>query len=145
MRGTRSASEGGGTVAAQDRDGRCLHGGLGERQPAARPANEVLADRAYTRALGDDGAEPGVGGGGLEHHLAADREADPSDAAAGDVGPPLQPGDGGVDVPGPGPAEEVRVSLATVVAARVEQEHAVAVADEHPGLRQLAPGGSDTR
>ena len=38
---------------------------------------------------------------------------------------------------GPGPAEEVRVSLATVVAARVEQEHAVAVADEHPGLRQL--------
>ena len=52
-------------------------------------------------------------------------------------GPSLQPGDGSVDVLGVVPAEEVRVSLAAVVAARVEQEHAVAMADEHAGLRQL--------
>ena len=50
----------------------------------------------------------------------------------------MQPGDGGVDVFGVVPAEQVRVALAAVIAARVEQEHAVAVAGEHPRLRQLA-------
>src|SRR5688500_1935119 len=98
------------TRAAQDRDGRCLDCRFGERQPAAWAANEILADRPYPCSFRDDGAEPGVGGGGLEHHLAADRETDSADAAVGDVGPFPQPGDGGIDVLGPGPAEEVRVS-----------------------------------
>ena len=80
-----------------------------------------------------------------EQHLAADREADTSDPTALHVGPSLQPGDGGVDVFGAAPSEQVRVTIASVVAARVEQEHAVAVADEHPRLRRASPGGSGTR
>ena len=69
-----------------------------------------------------------------EHHLATHGEADAADAALVHVGPSLQPGDRSVDVLGPGPTEQVRVALASVVAARVDEEHAVAVADEHPRL-----------
>src|SRR4029079_15642070 len=120
------------TRGAQERDRLCLHCGFGEREPAARAADEVFADRAYPCALRDDAAEVWVGGRGLEHHLTAVREAVPPDPASGDVGPALQPANAGVDVPRPSPAEQVRVSLAAVVAARVQQEHPVAVADEHP-------------
>jgi hypothetical protein len=74
----------------------------------------------------------------LEHHLAADGEADPADPPVADVRLLLQPRDGGVDVLRVVPAEQVRVALTAVVATRVEQEHSVAVAGEHPRLRQLA-------
>ena len=81
IRGTRSVSEGGGAVPLRTATAAVCDRGLREREPAARPAEQVLADRADAGALGDDGAEPGVGGSGLQHHLAADGEADPADAA----------------------------------------------------------------
>src|SRR5687767_4611366 len=51
---------------AQDRDRCGLDGGLREREPAARTAQQVLANGAHTCALGDDSAELCTGGGCLE-------------------------------------------------------------------------------
>ena len=77
-------------------------------------------------------------GRGLDHHLAADREADAADPLRVDVGAALQERDGGVDVPLALPAEQVRIALALALASAVEEQHAVAVVGEH--LRPLLRG-----
>ena len=104
-----------------------------------------LAHGSNPRALGDDRLERVRLGGGLEHQLAADREPDSADAIGIDVGPLAQERDRRLDVPVAVPADRVRIALAVALAAPVEQEHAVAVPDEHPGLplRALAAGESD--
>ena len=102
------------------------------------PRMQPLADGSLAGALGDDGAEAGVPGGRFEHLLAADREADPADTPLAHVGPALQPGDRGVEVPGRAPAECVRGALALLVAAHVQQQDAVPMADEHPRMVELA-------
>ena len=58
-----------------------------DHEPAARPADQVLANRACAGALGDDRAQTSVRRGGLQHHLAADREAHAAHTAVLDVGP----------------------------------------------------------
>ena len=97
---------------------------------------QLVADRAAARALGDDRPERRRLGCSLDHHLAADREADAADPIRIDVGPALQVRDGGVDVALALPAEQVRVALALALAATVEEQHAVAVPCEE--LRTLA-------
>jgi hypothetical protein len=75
-----------------------------------------------------------VRGGCLEHHLTADGEADGADPGPAHVRTPTEPRHRRVDVGLSAPAEHVRVAVAPVVAAGVDEEHAVAVADEHPRL-----------
>ena len=108
---------------------------------------EELPDRALARAFGDDGVEPVGPCGGLEHHLAADREADTSDSTRLDVGSPLEEAHGRVDVSIPAPAERVRVALALAFPAPVEEENAVAVLREYPRrlLRAFAAREGDHR
>ena len=91
-------------------------------------------ERPRAGALGDHGGELVGLGGGLEHHLAADREADAADAVRLDVGPVLQVRDRGLDVRLAAPAPGVRLAVAVALAAAVEQQHAVAVAGEHARL-----------
>ena len=78
-------------------------------------------------------------GGRLDHHLAAHREPDAPDPIRVDVGPAPEIVDGGVHVPLALPAEDVRVALALALAAAVEEEDAVPVADEHPRLPLCTP------
>ena len=82
----------------------------------------------------------------LDHHLAADREADAADPLGIDVGATLQERDGRVDVSLALPAEGVGVALALALAAAVEEEDAVAVAREQPRplLRAARPGNEIT-
>src|SRR3954454_24198504 len=94
--------------------------------------DEVLAKRAGAGAVGDDRPETVGFGGGLEERLAADGEADAADPVAVHVGTPLEEGDGGVEVFVRCPAEGVRVAVAFPLAAAVEEQDAVAVADEYP-------------
>ena len=81
---------------------------VAERRRASRRAGvgEVVADGAAARALGDDRPQRGRLGRGLDHHLAADREADAADPLRVDVGPALEERDGRVDVARAVPAEE---------------------------------------
>lgn len=99
--------------SAQDGDRRGLDCGLGEREPALGAALHVFANGAEACAFGDDRAESLVRGGGLEHHLAADGEADPANPAASHFRSVLQPGDCGVDVIRVVPAEHIRVAPQT--------------------------------
>ena len=102
------------------------------------PRIERLADGPLAGPLGDDGPQPAIPCRGFEHHLAADREADPTDAPLAHVRPALQPGDGGVDVPARTPAVRVRGALALLVAVHVQEQHAVPAPDEHPRMLDLA-------
>ena len=106
---------------------------------------ELLAVHARAGALGDDRREVVRLGRRLEHHLAADGEADAADAVRVDVGTLLQVGDRGLDVAVAAPAEGVRVPVAAALAAAVEEQHAVAVRGQHPGLllRAVAAGEGD--
>ena len=86
-------------------------------------------------AVGDDRAQPGVAGGGLEQHLGAERDAEAGDSLRVDVGPAAQPAQSGVDGGLGVVAESVRVAVALAVAGVVERQHAVAVAGEHADVR----------
>ena len=106
---------------------------------------EDVAHGAAACALGDDRLERRRLGRLLDHHLAADREADAADALGVDVGTALQEGDRRVDVTLAVPPEGVGVALALALAATVEEQHAVAVAGEHPrpSLRSRPTGERD--
>ena len=93
-----------------------------------RRRSDQVADGAAAAALGDDRLQRVGLGRGLDHHLAADREADAADPLGVDVGAGLEEGDRGVDVALALPAEQVRVALALALAAAVEEQDAVAVA-----------------
>ena len=84
-------------------------------------------------------------GGRLEHHLAADRQADPADAVGVDVGARLEVVDRRLHVAVAAPAEGVWLAVALALAAAVEDEHAVAVASEHRLPASAAPCGRGTR
>ena len=108
---------------------------------AARDAAQ-LADRADGGALGDDGLHVLAVGRGLKESLAANGQSEASDAIGLDVGPALQEVDRGEQValavvPGVG----VGIAVALALSTTVEDEHAVAMAGEHPGgaLGALAP------
>ena len=90
-------------------------------------AGELVANRAAARSLGDDRLQLRRLGGRLDHHLAADREADAADPLRIDVRAALQERDRGVDVALALPAEEVGVALALALTATVEEQDAVAV------------------
>ena len=111
-----------------------------------RPRDLHLVDRvavgAGAGALGDDGLELIGLGRGLEHQLAADRQADPADAVGVHVRALLEEADRRLDVAVAAPAEDVGLAVALALAAAVEHEHAVAVAREHAcGLWEpLRPG-----
>ena len=90
---------------------------------------DVVADRLAARALGDDRLERVRVCGGVDQHLAADREADPADPVGIDVRAALEVLDRGVEVAVADPAEDVRVAVARALAAAVEEEDAVAVLD----------------
>ncbi len=109
------------------------------------PAGEVLAERAGAGAVGDDRLEAVRFGCGLEECLAADGEADAADPVPVDVGALLEVRDGGVHVVVGIPAEGVGVAVALAFTAAVEQQHAVAVTDEHARrlLRASAAGRGD--
>ena len=66
-----------------------------------------------------------------DEHLAADREPEAADPPGIDVGAAAQKSRGGEKVSLSVPAERVRVALAHALAATVEEQDAVAVADEH--------------
>ena len=68
--------------------------------------------------------------------LAADGEAEAADAVGVDVGAGAQVVDAGEEVAVAGPADGV--ALAPALSAWVEQQDAVAVADQHPRLRRSA-------
>ena len=96
---------------------------------------QLLAELTRAGTFGDDGGELVGLGCGLEHQLAADREAEAADLARLDVRPRLQELDRGQDVLVAAPAEQVAVAFALAFAAAVEEQDAVAVADEHAGVR----------
>jgi hypothetical protein len=77
--------------------------------------------------LGDDRRQRLRVGGGLEQHLAADRQAEAADPPAVDVGAPLEEVDPGTNVLVEVPSEAVGVSLTAALAAPVVEQHAVAV------------------
>jgi hypothetical protein len=106
---------------------------------------DAVAVGASAGALGHDGPEVVVLGGGLEHHLATHREADPADVVRIDVGARLEVVDRGLHVAVAVPSEDVRLAVALALAAAIEHEHAVALAHEHARgpLRALAAGERD--
>ena len=106
---------------------------------------QVLRHRSRAGALGHDGAELVGCGGGLEHQLATDGEAEAADAAFLDVGPALQERDRRLDVLAAAPAPGVGVAFALAFAATVEQQDAVTVAGQHPRLRSAGRCGPGTR
>src|SRR5436190_9115754 len=81
----------------------------------------------------------------MNEYLAPDRESDRTGPLAVDVRAGAQIRGGGVEVAVAVPAEDVRVTLARALAATIEEENAVAVADEHPRLllRTRAAGDGD--
>ena len=102
----------------------------------------VLGVGPWPGAVGDDRGQLRAACSGLEHHLAADREADAGDALGIDVGPVLEEPDRRVDVAVPAPAPGVRLAVAAALAAAVEEQHAVAVPGEHARLLlRAAPAG----
>ncbi len=121
-------------VPAEHRHGGGLDGHARERRPSPHAAHERLAHRALARALGHDRFEARVGGGGLDELLAANREAQPAEATFVHVGLPLQEVEAGAHVRDRPPPVGVGVALAVAVPAWVEQQHTVAVLDEHAGL-----------
>ena len=106
-----------------------------------------LADRPRAGALGHDRREVVGLGGRVEHQLAPDGEPEAADPPGVDIRPALQELDRGLDVLLALPAEPVRVAFALARAAPVEQQHPVAVPDEHPRLRlrAVAAGERDHR
>ena len=78
-------------------------------------------------------------GGGLDHHLASDREADAADPLGVDVGTAPEELHGGVEVALALPSPGVRVAVALAFAAPVEEEDAVAMAREQPALASAGP------
>jgi hypothetical protein len=107
-----------------------------DEQPLLHPRHvEHLGQRANPGALGRDRLEAGRGGGSLDHQFTADRQPEPADASAADVRAALQIGDRGLKVARTAPAAGIRVALALALAARVEQQYAVAVTDQHPRMR----------
>ena len=91
-------------------------------------------------ALGDDRLQVRGLRRSLDHHLAADGEADAADSPGIDVGLTLQERNGCVNVPLALPTEGVRVALALTLTAAVEQQDAVSVAFEQLG--PLLRGGA---
>ena len=86
MSGMRPKSDGAGRMPEMPRTAcspSAPGGALGERRIADFPA--VLRARG---AVGDDGAQPPLAGGGVQQHLAAERRADAGDALGVDVGAP---------------------------------------------------------
>jgi hypothetical protein len=108
---------------------------------------DLLGHRARPGALGDDRRQVVRLRGGLEHHLAAHGEPEPRDPPRVDVGAVPEEVDARADVLVEVPAEGVGVALAAALAAAVVEQHAVAVADEHPRLpaRARASGEDDDR
>ncbi len=132
----------------RDRGGLREHAGDPALDAADLRVVEVLGERALPGALGDDGAQRLRVRGGLEQQLAADGEAEAADARRIDVRAGGAGRRGGAQVAFARPAEGVVVALARALAAAVEQEHAVAVADEHPRVRyrlRAAREGDDRR
>ena len=89
--------------------------------PGRVRVRDDVADGAAARALGHDRLQGRRLGRGRDHHLAADREADPADPFRIHVGTSLEEPDGCVDVSLALPPEEVRVALALALAAAVEE------------------------
>src|SRR5215211_1318161 len=113
--------------------------------PSATRIRQVVTDGAAAAALRDDRLQRVRFGGGLDHHLSADGEADAADPAGIDVGAALQELDGRVDVALTLPAEQIRVALALALAAPVEEQDSVAVVgqDLRPLLGGRAAGEGD--
>jgi hypothetical protein len=101
----------------------------------------VLADRAHPCPLRDDSTDAAVRRGGFEHDLSADREPNAADAPVRHVSPLLEPSDRSVDILRALPAEDVRVAVASVIAACVDEQDSVAMAEEHARLREPALTG----
>ena len=95
---------------------------------------ELVAQRLTARSLGDDGRERIGVGCRVDQHLAAHREADRADPVGVDVVARLEVRGRGVQVAVAAPAEDVRISVARALSTAVEEQHPVAVADEHPRL-----------
>ena len=102
------------------------------REEHVLPAFDLGRADRETGALGDDRLEHGRLRGGHEQDLAADRGAEAADAVRVDVRAGLEVLGAGDQIAVAGPANEV--ALASTLSARVEQQHAVAVAREHPRL-----------
>ena len=93
-----------------------------------------LVPRADARPLRHDGAHVGAFGRGLQQHLAANGEPEPADAPLLHVVATGEEGGRAADVVVAAPAPARRLALARAHATWVEEEHAVAVLDEHPGV-----------
>ena len=106
------------------------------RRASARPAPSETTARSCVRL-----------GRGLEHQLAADRQAEAADPPRVTSGAALQEARSPRAGPSRRPSRSaLPVALALALAAAVEQQHAVAVADQHPRVRDcgpLRPGNDD--
>jgi hypothetical protein len=93
-------------------------------------------DTGAVSALRDDGLEPRIDCGDVDHDGPADGEAEAADALRIDVVPPRDVAERGIEVAtfDRAPGEGVAVALA--VRAPVEEEHAVAMARQHARLGQ---------
>lgn len=98
----------------------------------------MVAERAHPGAVGHDGPQRRGVGGRLEQQLTADRQADPADPRAVDVGARREVAQGRRQVSLTVPPERVEVTLARPLPAAVEQQDAVAVANEHPRVGHRA-------
>src|SRR5215211_651294 len=133
-----------GCVVREDRGGHRRRRPGGHRQPLSRSRFlQMLADRAHAGALGNDCPERVRLRCGLQEQLAAERETEAADAPAVHVGSPGEEGQRCLHVPLAAPT--IWVTFALALAAGVEEQDSVAVADEHSGvwLRPRTAGECD--
>ena len=100
---------------------------------------EELVDGAHACALRHHGAQPIVVGGGLPEQLPANGQPEATDTVRLDVWALLQEADRGVHVAFATPSPPVRFTVAVAGATAVEQQHSVAVGDQHPGVLSVHP------
>ena len=119
--------------AREDGDGQGVHA-ASEEGLERIPIGEPVACRLPARALGDDRLERVRVRGCVDEHLAADRESDSAKPLWVDIRAAAEIGRCRMEVAVAHPAEAVRIAFASALAAPVEEQDAVAVADEHPGV-----------
>src|SRR5262245_7268817 len=111
----------------------------GEHEPRVRELEPFLCvDRvavgAHAGALCDHGTQIGPPGGCLDQGLGAGGQTHRADPVAADVGPVPEKLDRRVDVRLPAPVEALGVAVALPAAARVVEQHAVAVTGQQSRL-----------